>query len=107
MTMKNFVERQLIINKMLELANKIQDAAFGPEEVLADLENQWRRLKRELDQLSKEDKPKMGRPSIGVTKKVSITLPATEWERIADLKENNHIESISEHFRNLHEHQYQ
>jgi ribosomal protein L37AE/L43A len=45
---------------------------------------------------------KLGRPSIGVTKKVSITLPAGEWEEIDEIISNGHASSRSEYFRLMH-----
>jgi len=46
------------------------------------------------------------RPRIGLTKKISVTLPAQEWERIESLIENGHAKSISEYFRAIHESQF-
>lgn len=46
------------------------------------------------------------RPRIGLTKKVSVTLPHDEWERIENLIKEGHLKSLSEYFRVLHEHQF-
>lgn len=40
-----------------------------------------------------------GRKAIGVTKKVSITMPEEEWELIAEAIKNGHASSLSEYFR--------
>lgn len=47
-----------------------------------------------------------GRPSLGVTKKVSVTLPQEDWDKIKDLIAHEHVESFSEYFRELHNNQF-
>lgn len=44
-----------------------------------------------------------GRPSLGITKKVSVTLPEDDWTKISELIENKHVGSFSEYFRNVHQ----
>jgi hypothetical protein len=44
----------------------------------------------------------VGRPSMGITKKVSITLPEDEWEEVAEIIKNGHAASYSEYFRLIH-----
>lgn len=44
----------------------------------------------------------MGRPSLGVTKKVSITLPSDIWEKIEnDISDQEDVKSMSAYFRKL------
>jgi hypothetical protein len=45
---------------------------------------------------------KLGRPIIGVTKKVSITMPLDEWEEVADSIKKGYASSMSEYFRLMH-----
>ncbi|TQD31984.1 hypothetical protein FKW81_17830, partial [Rhodobacter capsulatus] len=46
-------------------------------------------------------KENVGRPSIGVTKKVSITLPEDIWSKIkSDIKDKD-LKSMSAYFREL------
>lgn len=47
-------------------------------------------------------KPKQGRPSLGVTRKVSITLTEDEWVQIWKWQDEGHFASLSEYFRGLH-----
>jgi hypothetical protein len=44
---------------------------------------------------------KMGRPSLGVTKKVSITLPSDIWEKIEKEIKDQDLKSMSAFFREL------
>jgi hypothetical protein len=44
---------------------------------------------------------KLGRPSLGVTKKVSITLPSDVWERIEKEIQDQELKSMSAYFREL------
>jgi hypothetical protein len=46
-------------------------------------------------------KEKMGRPSLGVTKKVSITLPSDVWEKIEKEIQDQELKSMSAYFREL------
>ncbi|KOO43759.1 hypothetical protein AMD01_15470 [Priestia koreensis] len=44
----------------------------------------------------------LGRPSIGLTKKVSITLPEDIWNRInREIEEVNDLKSMSAYFRKM------
>lgn len=51
------------------------------------------------DTYTKQMNVRIGRPSLGVTKKVSITLPAEDWERLEVLKDFLQIKSTSELMR--------
>lgn len=42
-----------------------------------------------------------GRPSLGVTKKVSVTLPNDIWEKVGELIEDQDLKSMSAYFRKL------
>lgn len=44
----------------------------------------------------------IGRPSLGVTKKVSVTLREEDWEKIQELIQNGHAASFSDYFRQIH-----
>lgn len=66
-----------------------------------DTESTGQALQKQLDEL--EEDVKMGRPSLGVTKKVSITLPQEDWDMIQKLIEDKHASSFSDYFRNLHQ----
>jgi hypothetical protein len=43
-----------------------------------------------------------GRKKMGVSKKVTITLPEVEWEEISEMIKNGHASSLSEYFRLVH-----
>lgn len=47
-------------------------------------------------------RPGAGRPRTGTPRKVSITLPDEEWERIDQLISSGQIKSLSDYFRNCH-----
>lgn len=47
------------------------------------------------------DEVKMGRPSLGVTKKVSVTLPEEVWLQLDELQEKSDCSSRSELFREI------
>jgi hypothetical protein len=51
-----------------------------------------------------ESNRKPGRPLIGETKKVSITLAEGEWKWIENLSKVQKIKSLSEYFRLIHTH---
>lgn len=42
-----------------------------------------------------------GRPSLGVTKKVSVTLPNDIWEKVGKVIEDQDLKSMSAYFRKL------
>jgi hypothetical protein len=44
---------------------------------------------------------KVGRPSLGVTKKVSITLPEEVWDKLDSILEQSECRSRSELFREI------
>jgi hypothetical protein len=46
-------------------------------------------------------KESVGRPSMGVTKKVSITLPSDIWSKIEREKKESNLKSMSAYFREL------
>ncbi|HWJ77578.1 MAG TPA: hypothetical protein VNR61_05845 [Niallia sp.] len=46
-------------------------------------------------------KESVGRPSMGVTKKVSITLPNDIWSKIESEKQESNLKSMSAYFREL------
>jgi hypothetical protein len=43
-----------------------------------------------------------GRKKMGLSKKVTITLPEEEWEEISEMIKNGHAGSLSEYFRLIH-----
>lgn len=46
---------------------------------------------------------KIGRPSIGKSRPVKITLSDSDWEHIDKLVETGRVKSYAEYFRDLHE----
>lgn len=51
--------------------------------------------------MENENEIKIGRPSLGVTKKVSITLPEEIWQRLEDLQDKSDCSSRSEFLREI------
>ena len=47
-------------------------------------------------------RPGAGRKSIGLNKRVAITLPAEEWAEIEKKKNAGDVESYADYFRKLH-----
>lgn len=43
-----------------------------------------------------------GRKKIGESRKLSMTLPKEDWNKIDDLISNGHASSIADYFRQLH-----
>jgi hypothetical protein len=58
-------------------------------------------LPEHLKHSNSAKKEKMGRPSLGVTKKVSITLPSDVWEKIEQEIKDQDLKSMSAYFREL------
>jgi metal-responsive CopG/Arc/MetJ family transcriptional regulator len=51
--------------------------------------------------LSNQEEKKMGRPSLGLTKKVSITLPQELWDKLEIAKVSSKSSSMSELLRKI------
>lgn len=47
-------------------------------------------------------RPGAGRKSIGDTKRLSITLPPGEWDKIDKLIQLGHAKNYADYFRNMH-----
>ncbi|MFV2051129.1 hypothetical protein ACEWK1_27700, partial [Metabacillus sp. YM-086] len=58
-------------------------------------------LPEHLKHSNSAKKEKAGRPSLGVTKKVSITLPSDIWEKIENEISDQELKSMSAYFRKV------
>lgn len=93
-----WAERQAIIVQMMDIALYLGRNHFADdfEEKCAEHEA----LAKKLAEMQ-EPEPKVGRPTIGVTKKQSITLPADAWDWIDSAVENGHAKNKSEFLRDI------
>lgn len=57
--------------------------------------------KSNLKEVIRMTEQKIGRPSLGITKKVSITLTEEEWKRFEVFKKLEHIKTTSEALRGM------
>jgi archaellum component FlaC len=90
--------------KIEEYANAVDKLEIGKSfdeqyKIVQALSEEIKELESQYEQVM--NSRSVGRPKIGVTKKVSITLPQKEWNIIDDLVHNGHFKSISEYFREL------
>jgi hypothetical protein len=58
-------------------------------------------LSEHLKHSNSAKREKIGRPSLGVTKKVSITLPSDVWDKIEQEIKDQGLKSMSAYFREL------
>jgi formate-dependent nitrite reductase cytochrome c552 subunit len=63
----------------------------------------WGRPLAVIKRGGNENFPKgpVGRPSLGITKKVSVTLPIEEWVKIEEAIELGHASSVSDYLRQM------
>lgn len=49
------------------------------------------------------EKRRVGRPSMGLTRQVKLTLPEEDWKIIEELIEKKEADGFSDYFRQLHQ----
>lgn len=102
----NTMERKQAVNRMMRLALRLNTEQLTmSEDEFSEVEREASELQRKINEsLEVEKKNKMGRPSLGITKKVSITLPPESWEWIDETVEYGHASSRSDFFRQVVQH---
>lgn len=99
-----YVSMEQLEDEFLDLATK---AGVSPENVNEMLEQlyippyKYDLLPEHLKHSHSAKKEKAGRPSLGVTKKVSITLPQDIWEKIENDIKDQDLKSMSAYFRKM------
>jgi hypothetical protein len=99
-----YVNYEQLENDFLALATK---NGLDLEKVNAMLEQlyippyKYDLLPEHLRHSNSAKREKMGRPSLGVTKKISVTLPQDIWEKIEKEIKDQDLKSMSAFFREL------
>lgn len=95
--------RQKLLNHMAEVA-----IYLGRNPMADDFDDkvaEYEAIKDELDKLpTLNEFVKTGRPTIGVARRVAITLPEQDWKQIEETIAEGHVKSYSEYFREVHYH---
>lgn len=90
---------------LMELANKYDVGMEKVNELLEQLyipPYKYDLLPEHLRHSNSAKRESVGRPSLGVTKKVSITLPSDIWDQIEkEIKSDKDLKSTSAYFRKM------
>lgn len=102
----NLLIKQLYASKITgdnfkQVADKIYELERERDLNLDRSEELWNYLNKLREEEYLKKKKEIGRPAIGETRKVSVTLPNSYWKKIDQLIEHGHYASRSELFREM------